>query len=414
MATTFISRVLTVVDEVSLLQLGHNIKTGRFDGANALGMRTPLSEFRDAVVRRPTPPNAFTPIKEIEMMSQQEAQTPAAQMQLCTKLLEKCSDDPTLQEPFYIQGAHTKAINAMKSYTYDAGVQIQCTRLLGWMVQWNWVLARALADAGALDAIVTAIRNNPDNAEVRMLSGDIGSFTDFDVQNKRRLVELGLVGLVYNSTDKHYATNEVAQMYNLWSTLCNLPDVAKEMVEKHGELERGVKAMKDFRSGTVRGEVIVVHGCLASKTSYRERMLAAGLVPEILSAMRDEISGANGELDTVGKPRLLSNALMMLRVLATECPAARAHIVAAGAPAQVLNVLEDDLAHGDRSKHGFAELQHDLWAEACETLAALMGDTPAERQMWGNSSLSLLPSVPTDPSFAKSLPRSCFELLGHP
>merc|ERR1712084_202176 len=108
-----------------------------------------------------------------------------------------------------------------------------------------------------------------------------------------------------------------------------------------------------------------------------KRMFAAGIVPEIVSVMKDEISGAHGELDVVGKPRMLSNAMIMLQGLADLGPQYRSQIVEAGAPEQIMNVLQDFVANGDHNQHGFAELQHDLRVEACDLLTHLMGSTPA-------------------------------------
>merc|ERR1719210_1544000 len=158
-------------------------------------------------------------------MKAPSAQTPEQQTILCTNLNSRLFLTPALQEPIYIHGGHLQAIKAMKSFATNADVQVACSNLLGNMVQWNWVLARAVADAGALDVMFTAMKNFPDNLAVRGISGQLAAFCDLDIQNKRSLVEQGVVDYVYNVTDKYYTTEDVAQMYNLWSTLCALPEV---------------------------------------------------------------------------------------------------------------------------------------------------------------------------------------------
>merc|ERR1712217_709064 len=161
-------------------------------------------------------------------------------------------------------------------------------------------------------------------------------------------------------------------MYNLWSTLCSVPELRDQMVNKHGELERGVRAMKTHRQGTVRGEVITVHGgCFMGDADTKKRMLAAGIVPEIVSAMRDEISGTEGELDTIGKQRLLSNSMQMLKNFGALGPQYRKQIVDAGGAEQIINTLNDFAANDDHTQHGFAELQHNLRTEACDVMAQL-------------------------------------------
>merc|ERR1719245_583914 len=171
--------------------------------------------------------------------------------------------------------------------------------------------------------------------------------------------------------------------------------------------------MKNFRQGTVRGEVLMVHSaCFMGNKDRKERMFAAGIVPEIVSAMRDEISGAEGELDTVGKPRMLSNAMSMLKQFADLGPQYRKQIVDSGAPEQIVNALQDFVAHGDHSQHGFAELQHDLRTEACDLLTQLMGSTPAEHEhLVQQRSLAQLPAVLEDPAFGAELPKSCSNLI---
>merc|ERR1719245_563264 len=171
--------------------------------------------------------------------------------------------------------------------------------------------------------------------------------------------------------------------------------------------------MKNFRQGTVRGEVLMVHSaCFMGNKDRKERMFAAGIVPEIVSAMRDEISGAEGELDTVGKPRMLSNAMSMLKQFADLGPQYRKQIVDSGAPEQIMNALQDFVARGDRSQHGFAELQHDLRTEACDLLNHLMGNTPAEHnQLLQKPSLAELPSVLQNPIFKTELPKECFGFI---
>merc|ERR1719210_985080 len=157
------------------------------------------------------------------------ARTPELQANTCASLDEMLFIQPWMQEPIYIQGGHKEAIKAMRSFATHADVQIQCSNLLGNMVQWNWVLARALADDSALDAMELGLQNFPDHPSVHTVTGQMGAFTDFDMQNRKHLVELGIVGQVYNITDTHYTTNDVAQMYNLLATLCHVPEAADEM-----------------------------------------------------------------------------------------------------------------------------------------------------------------------------------------
>jgi len=224
----------------------------------------------------------------------------------------------------------------------------------------------------------------------------------------------GLVELVYNATDKHYTEMEVSQMYNLWSTLCVLPEVAEQMVQQYGELERGVRAMKTHRRGTVRGEVIQVHStCFARRPGWRARSFDAGVVPELLSAISDEITQAQGELDVIGKDRMVSNAMNWLRLIATDSPELRSGVLAAGTWETVMSVLQDFNAHGGdhSSEHGFAEMQHNLLSEACDLLTQLMGHSPAEQQQLARvGSLPQLRSA-LDISAGSRLPPSCSTLL---
>eukprot|EP00416_Gambierdiscus_australes_P016104 CAMPEP_0171064384 /NCGR_PEP_ID=MMETSP0766_2-20121228/6250_1 /TAXON_ID=439317 /ORGANISM="Gambierdiscus australes, Strain CAWD 149" /LENGTH=408 /DNA_ID=CAMNT_0011520413 /DNA_START=58 /DNA_END=1284 /DNA_ORIENTATION=- len=377
-------------DSVSLLQ--HTVS---FAAKRLNTSVTPLTYFRDGVVRRPTPPTGYIPQPEIQTMKLKSSQTPQMQALLCGSLLARLDLTPSLQEPYYIQGAHRQAIMAMTTFSNSPEVQITCSNLLAQMVQWNWVLARAIADEGALDVMVAAMHNFPDIEEVRRLSGPLGSFCDFDVQNKQKLGELGLVEQVYSATDRHYTTEDVAQMYNLWSTLCSLPNLAEQMVEGNSELERGVRAMKTFRSSTVRGEVIMVHSaCFMAKPAWRQRMVTAGIIPEILSAMRDEMSGVEGELDTVGKARLLFNGMSWLNGLAGVGPEARTDMLDAG----VVDIIVDAMRNGNAEEHSFAEMRHDVRGTACGTLAAIMVDGPRQLDplVRAREELTELPEACTD------------------
>mmetsp|Transcript_98842 Transcript_98842/g.288335 ORF Transcript_98842/g.288335 Transcript_98842/m.288335 type:complete len:422 (-) Transcript_98842:37-1302(-) len=407
--TSAVVAFASLTDETSFIQVGSTLEA-RLASRDVIA--TDLVEFRDAVVKRPTPPLASVPIPEIEEMKQPSAQTPMRQAMMCSILNWKLRKTPAMQEPMYVQGGHEQAIKAMKLFATDAFVQTTCSGFMGNMVQWNWVLARALGDAGALDLIITAMRNFPEEESVRALTSDLGAFCDFDNENRKRVVELGGLDLVYQATDMHYTTRDVEQMYNLWAAMSGSPEVVEQMVERD-ELERGLKAMRAHRRGTVRGEVMQLNLALfMHNESHKERLLKAGIVPEIVSAMRDEISGAQGELDAVGKPRLLSNAIKILTELARGGPQHRTEILEAGSLEQIMNALHDLTAHGDKIQHGFAEMQHDLRTEACEVMTQLMGNSPDEHQQFLKyRSLAQLPSILKDPFFETELPTPCSELL---
>merc|ERR1719161_1492770 len=135
--------------------------------------------------------------------------------------------------------------------------------------------------------MVAAEKNIP---EIDM-AGMLGAFTDFDQENKRKLVELGLIQLVYSRNDKVSSDQSVGSMYCFWGTLCDQPDAAELMVETMGELERGVMHMKAHTRGNARGEVLLVHSsCFMKTEAMRKRMFEAGMLPEIVRAMRDELS----------------------------------------------------------------------------------------------------------------------------
>merc|ERR1719396_23354 len=99
-------------------------------------------------------------------------------------------------------------------------------------------------------------------------------------------------------------------------------------------------------------------------------MIEAGIVPEILGTMRDEIAGPV-ELDIVGKRRLVATGFELLKKLAATDEHSRSTIIGDGAEQQILAAIIDDEAHGDHEAHGFGEMQHDIHGQGCDLLATL-------------------------------------------
>jgi len=86
--------------------------------------------------------------------------------------------------------------------------------------------------------------------------------------------------------------------------------------------------------------------------------------------MRDELSGEFGELDTMGKDRMLANAMLILRLFGAASQQYRNAIQEAGGVVQLSAVLQYSRSKV-QEEHGFFELQHNLVAEACTTLYAI-------------------------------------------
>lgn len=326
-----------------------------------------MNDFRNKVLARPTPPKQVW-LPEIKSM-REHPDDPRIQEKSCTVLRDKVTQDPWLQESIIMAEGDKLAIKAMHRFSKNSRVQVECTRMMSWLGQWNWGTQALMGEHGALDAIVAAIRNFPDLDEVlRGLPGDMGALLDLHLPNRVKVTKLGAVDVVMDNTDKHYTAGNVLSMYCFWSTICADGDNAEYMMKK-GEPQRAVRAMRVHKNADgVRGEVIqVATECFLSNDAMRVAMVQAGMITEVLSTLRDEMYG-NVELDPIGKHRLIQNIYYVLENLASNATH-RTLIEEAGAVPLILASMSvpDEMREGGETN---------LIGDGCKVLNALAISDP--------------------------------------
>jgi len=305
----------------------------------------------------------------LELRSYLNASTPSALTDIneCNSIHATASFSPEAQELLVWQGAHMRVLSAMKEHPENADLQQACSATLAAMVQWKGDLASKVGAAGAIELMTTAMRNHPDNVGVRTIMSYLGSFCDFVEENRRRVNKAGAIELAHQLIADHYdAQTEVA--YQCFaSTQCPTPEENALKFLQFGYIEHSVKAMEDFPDVGSRGEAIfVLNMCWSSDESTLRRMVDAGMIPGIISAIHD---APYKNLDVLNTPtRVFRSGMELMSKFANLGSDTRQTLVSAGAIEAIDFALK---TQGTATSHMAFGGEWSIVDSACTALAAL-------------------------------------------
>merc|ERR1712151_116133 len=218
--------------------------------------------------------------------------------------------------------------------------------MLSLAAQWNLRIAITLGQGGAIRTGIAAVRRHPNRPELHGIMANIGSFCDWDQDNQYLAASLGAIELFQDvaKDNKERITTQL-KFQCFCSTLCQRPDLRNRMVQE-GYIEHSLVAMTANphfnRTGEEAyhyGEVLFVLGyCFMQRQQDREAMFDGGILEHVIQGMRDEHSV---ELDFLGRQRMWGTSIKMLLDLARGNTTYRDAIVRAGAIPEILAAMRD-------------------------------------------------------------------------
>eukprot|EP00747_Dinoflagellata_sp_TGD_P166777 gnl/TRDRNA2_/TRDRNA2_190104_c0_seq1.p1 gnl/TRDRNA2_/TRDRNA2_190104_c0~~gnl/TRDRNA2_/TRDRNA2_190104_c0_seq1.p1 ORF type:complete len:440 (+),score=39.99 gnl/TRDRNA2_/TRDRNA2_190104_c0_seq1:74-1393(+) len=328
-------------------------------------------------------------------------QSTSGSIEDCTTILASFDRAPTIfatwlvQEKSYRDQAHLRAISAMRNRPDDAHLQAVCSGALSRIVQWNANMAARVGAAGGevgpIELITLALKNHPDDPEVRGLMSNIGSFCDFDVENRKRVVRAGAFEIIHKLMAKHHdAPTELA--YQCFASTQVGPNNNTHKLLDGGYVEHSVQAMKDFpHYPGIRGEAVFVLNMLTdavqhdigdgSHLQYLQKMADAGMANETIRAIYD---APHEDLDVLRTTtRVFKSGMELLSKFARLGPSTRQSLLSANAI---------DAIHFAMVSQGSTRIEMPFGGEswgivqpACDALAALAPDDKSAEEVRGRS-----------------------------
>jgi len=226
--------------------------------------------------------------------------------------------------------------------------------------------------------MITFMRNFQDSPELMGdLFGYIGGFCDFDLDNRRRVEQLGGIDLAFNITRKHYTPQTVLGLQCLASTQC-WPAENHAGLKRNGYVSWTPQQMRDFPDvGGIRGEGIYVVGyCFGGEADSDAAMVENGMIEEIVSSLRD---APHAQLDVLATTdRVYYYGMGLLATLGHERPEYRERAVRAGAVEQVAAAMLDHVRNKAEANGAMKIFQLDgldVLQRGCDALRAFT-DSP--------------------------------------
>mmetsp|Transcript_35006 Transcript_35006/g.81213 ORF Transcript_35006/g.81213 Transcript_35006/m.81213 type:complete len:426 (+) Transcript_35006:35-1312(+) len=206
-------------------------------------------------------------------------------------------------------GAVPELVKAMRAHTTDVSVQCACGHALEAVSTFNRKTSLAMADAGAIEAVVNALRNFPLDRNVQMMTAALSAFNDLAPENRPRILDAGGVELVMTAMVNHYHDGGV-----LFRTGCAISatsgdqGVADAIADFRGNgTEFLMQMMRDHLGSWRVGQEIMqaTRNMMHIDVKHRERLLRAGFVKAAVDTIRSEMHER-------GTPSIGSTNLAML------------------------------------------------------------------------------------------------------
>jgi len=204
-------------------------------------------------------------------------------------------------------GLITGAVKAMRRHQDALHVQILAAQSLEAIALFNRETSLAVADAGAIEAVVDLLRKYPMHPEVQKLTACLSSFNDFVPENRPRIRAAGGIELIFLAMRNHYNNPDV-----LFRTGCAISatsgdaGVAEAMAANDG-IPFLVQMMRDHLKSYRVGQEIMqaTRNMQHIDAKYREELLRNGFVDAALDTIR-------GEMHERGTPTIGSSNLALV------------------------------------------------------------------------------------------------------
>mmetsp|Transcript_71787 Transcript_71787/g.166043 ORF Transcript_71787/g.166043 Transcript_71787/m.166043 type:complete len:419 (-) Transcript_71787:46-1302(-) len=318
-------------------------------------------------------------------------------------------------------GGVEACINGMKKFVGDPQVVQMCGSGLGGIIVFNPHACQVSAAAGGIDALGAGMRAHLDDRNVMLAIDVFSSHCDLNPENRPKVRDAGGIDLIFGSMQRFYRDGEV--QFKNWAGLSatvhdpgNREAIAKGGgwcppgcgTGKYQGIELLVQTMRDLRgSYRVNQEAMqVVKGLCDHSAEYREALVAAGAVEEIVNTIR-----ARAE-DELGTPCVGAEALTRFAVAnATH----RARIAETGVVSDILVAMQRRLKP-DESKYG-GLTNADVWPtlpSGCQFLEVMALDSQNQVAIKQNNSVtSMLSNLATHgDEFTRTTCSSLLKRLG--
>mmetsp|Transcript_43312 Transcript_43312/g.134730 ORF Transcript_43312/g.134730 Transcript_43312/m.134730 type:complete len:405 (+) Transcript_43312:65-1279(+) len=388
--------------------------------SRAAALLTAVKGSSKADVVAPDLEQKATKVKGILNFMELHSDEPDAVAVACSRLGgEAYNGGRAVQDLVVLLGGVQACIGALRSHVNHSGVVQSCGSGLGGVIVFNNLACKVSAALGGIEALAAGIRAHEDERKVMLTIDVFSSHCDLNPENRPRVRQAGGIDLILESMRRFYSDGEV--QFKNWAGLSATvhdPENREAIARGSGWCPPGcgagelrgiellVQTMRDLRSShRVNQEAMqVAKGLLDHSAEYRDALVEAGLIAEIVKTVRER------EREELGTPCVGAEALTKLALMN---PGYRVRIALSGVVSDIVRAMQNRLTP-DSTNYG-GSTNADVWptlSSGCRFLEVMAGDLMARETLTTDSGAMSLVSNLASAGQSAAIRSACNATLG--